>query len=133
MNKLWTSATLRNVVQSFSRRNLSLGGISQGTHKMPERLKSIGENDDPNFFEMVEYNFHRAVEIMEDSFLKELDKYPHMSPEDKVNRFKAIIDVMSNCQAVLEVTFPIKRDSGEYVLLTGYRAHHNSHRYNICQ
>ena len=128
MFKLLHSAKLKNEIQCLARRNLSFCGISCGNHKMPERLKKIGESDDPNFFEMVEYHFHQAVTLMEDSFIKELKKYPKMTEEDRIKRVKGIIGVMSNCQTVIELNFPIRKDNGEYEIITGYRAHHNTHR-----
>ncbi|KAG7190550.1 hypothetical protein KM043_006649 [Ampulex compressa] len=95
---------------------------------MPENLKAVAEAEDPNFFEMVEYHYHRAVMVMEDSFLKDLQKHHNMSEEGRIRRVKGIIAVMSVCQNTLEITFPIQRDNGEYEIITGYRAHHNTHR-----
>ncbi|XP_015584681.1 glutamate dehydrogenase, mitochondrial [Cephus cinctus] len=97
-------------------------------HQMPEHLVGIEKIDDPNFFEMVEYHYHRAVMIMEKSFLKDLQKYHDLSEEGRTRRVKGIIKVMSVCQNTIEVTFPIRRDNGEYEIITGYRAHHNTHR-----
>ncbi|XP_012283527.1 glutamate dehydrogenase, mitochondrial [Orussus abietinus] len=95
---------------------------------MPERLKDVGEAEDPDFFKMVEYHYHRAVMVMEDSFMEELRKYHHMSEEGRKRRVKGIISVMSVCQSTLEISFPIRRDAGAYEMITGYRAHHNTHR-----
>lgn len=35
---------------------------------------------------------------------------------------------MEQCDHVLEVAFPIKRDNGEYEIVKGYRAQHSTHR-----
>lgn len=127
MLKLWKHVKLQNSI-SVHERNFSFCGIFHGTYKMPERLKNIGDSDDPNFFHMIEYHFHQAVEKMEDSFMKELEKDCNMTNEQRRNRLKGIINIMSNCQAVIELNFPIRRDNGEYEIITGFRAHHNSHR-----
>ncbi|XP_039276091.1 glutamate dehydrogenase, mitochondrial isoform X2 [Nilaparvata lugens] len=40
----------------------------------------------------------------------------------------AIIAIMSNCQSIIRIDFPIKRDNNQYEMITSYRAHHCSHR-----
>lgn len=42
--------------------------------------------------------------------------------------YSGILDTMKPCQDVLSVSFPIKRNSGEYELIRGYRAQHSHHR-----
>lgn len=102
-----------------------------GTHKMPDHLKNITDVEDPNFFQMVEYQYHRAVGLLEDTFVKHMEKHQNMTEDERVRRVKGIISVMSVCQNTIELTFPIRRDSGDYEIITGYLAHHNTHRYKI--
>lgn len=42
--------------------------------------------------------------------------------------YSGILDTMKPCQDVLSVSFPIKRHTGEYELVRGYRAQHSHHR-----
>ena len=44
--------------------------LDQGTWKVPERLADIPDAEDPNFFNMVEYYFHRACVLAEDRLMK---------------------------------------------------------------
>ena len=38
----------------------------QGSLEIPERLRHIPEAEDPGFFEMVEYFFHKSCVLIED-------------------------------------------------------------------
>jgi glutamate dehydrogenase (NAD(P)+) len=44
---------------------LALRASSMSTHQIPDRLKTIPDAEDPLFFEMVEYFYHRACQISE--------------------------------------------------------------------
>lgn len=99
---------------------------SQGYHDIPERLKDMPTRENPRFFDMVEYFFHRACQIAEDKFVEEMKgKLAH---EDKVKKVKGILMGMQPCDHIIEISFPIKRDSGNYEMITGYRAQHSNHR-----
>jgi hypothetical protein len=41
-----------------------------GSWAIPERLQNIPEADDPNFFNMVEYYFHKACILAEDNLVR---------------------------------------------------------------
>uniref|UniRef100_A0A1B0CNN8 Glutamate/phenylalanine/leucine/valine/L-tryptophan dehydrogenase dimerisation domain-containing protein n=1 Tax=Lutzomyia longipalpis TaxID=7200 RepID=A0A1B0CNN8_LUTLO len=70
-------------------------------HQIPERLKDVGSAKNPKFYDMVEYFFHRACQIAEDKL---------------------------NCDHIIEISFPLRRDSGDYEMILGYRAQHSTHR-----
>lgn len=76
---------------------------------------------------MVEYNFHRACQVAEDNLLEGM-KVHKMSVKDKKEKVKAILQLMQPCHHVIEITFPIRRDTGEYEMITAYRAQHSTHR-----
>uniref|UniRef100_H3CID6 glutamate dehydrogenase [NAD(P)(+)] n=1 Tax=Tetraodon nigroviridis TaxID=99883 RepID=H3CID6_TETNG len=82
--------------------------------------------DDPNFFKMVEGFFDRGVSIVEDKLVEDLKT--RESPEQKRNRVRGILRIIKPCNHVLSVSFPIKRDNGEWEVVEGYRAQHSQHR-----
>lgn len=82
--------------------------------------------DDPNFFKMVEGFFDRGVSIVEDKLVEDLKT--RESPEQKRNRVRGILRIIKPCNHVLSVSFPIRRDSGEWEVVEGYRAQHSQHR-----
>lgn len=108
---------------SFLRRQI-IGIRSMSTiHKLPSHLEKIETDKDPNFSKMIEYFFHKAVQKCEPKLIASL-----ADDEMRNERFKSIINMMSNVSSTIEISFPIKRDSKEYEMVTGFRAHHNNHR-----
>lgn len=95
-------------------------------HAIPDRLASIPDDEDPQFFNMVEYFFHRGWQILEDKLVEEMKG--KMTVEEKRKKVKGILGIIQPCHNVLEISFPLKRDNGEYEMITGYRAQHSQHR-----
>ena len=87
---------------------------------------AASKDDDPNFFEMVEMFFDRAAGMLEDKLVEEMKD--RMSVEDKRKRVKGILKMIKPCNNVLAITFPIKRDNGEFEIIRAWRAQHSQHR-----
>merc|ERR1712238_371673 len=94
---------------------------------IPDRLAEIPNADDPSFFNMVEYYFHKACILGEPRFM-DLMKRMRISEEEKRKKVHGILKIIEPCAHVLEVTIPLQRDDGTYEMLTGYRAQHSHHR-----
>lgn len=86
----------------------------------------VDRDDDPNFFTMVEGFFDRGAAIVEDKLVEDLRT--RESPEQKRKKVRGILRIIKPCNHVLSVSFPIKRDSGEWEVIEGYRAQHSQHR-----
>lgn len=112
----------RSCFISFVRQN------TRRFHEIPKHLQNMEETEDPKLSDMVEYFFHKSVQINASKLCEGLKKYPRWSEERRVARTKAILAIMSTPASTLEVTFPIQRENNEYELLTGYRCHHGIHR-----
>ncbi|RZF45939.1 hypothetical protein LSTR_LSTR008316 [Laodelphax striatellus] len=96
------------------------------SHEIPEKLKDVPTAENPRFFDMVEYFFHRACQIAEDKLVE--DMKGKLPLEEKRKKVKGILMGMQQCDHIIEIAFPVKRDSGEYEIITGYRAQHSTHR-----
>jgi len=101
---------------------------SLGSLEIPDRLKDVPEAEDPGFFESVEYFFHKACVLAEDSLIDENMKPLRISREEKVKKAHGILKIIEPCAHVLEVSFPVQRDDGTYEMITGFRAQHSHHR-----
>uniref|UniRef100_A0A4D5R9S3 glutamate dehydrogenase [NAD(P)(+)] n=1 Tax=Scolopendra viridis TaxID=118503 RepID=A0A4D5R9S3_SCOVI len=95
-------------------------------HVIPENVLYVEDAEDPNFFDMVEYFFHRGWQVLEDQLVDEFAG--RASLEEKRHRVKGILKIIQPCNTVLEVSFPLRRDTGEYEMIVGYRAQHSQHR-----
>lgn len=100
-------------------------GDGGDSHKIPDHLKDMLTAKDPKFFDMVEYFFHRGVQVAQEQLIADMK-----GSNKDVNRKKAkgILLMMQQCNAILEINFPIKRDNGDYNMIHGYRAQHSIHR-----
>lgn len=74
---------------------------------------------------MVEYFFHRGCQIAED---KLVDEVKGSSIEERKKKVRGILMLMQQCDQIIEISFPLRRDSGDYEMITGYRAQHCTHR-----
>lgn len=95
-------------------------------HQIPDRLKDIPTAKDPRFFDMVEYFFHRGCQIAESRLID--DMKGKLSLEEKKKKVRGILMLMQPCDHIIEIAFPLRRDSGDYEMITGYRAQHSTHR-----
>jgi len=101
---------------------------ARGSWQIPERLQHVPTAQDPGFFEMVEFFFHKACVLVEDRLIDEHMKNQRISREAKEQKCRGILKLIEPCAHVLEVTFPLQRDNGEFEMITGYRAQHSHHR-----
>lgn len=103
---------------------------SYADHVIPERLKDMPTHANPRFFDMVEYFFHKACILVEDKLVEDLAKVKgsRLTLDQRKAKVKGILTLMEQCDQILEVAFPIRRDNGEYQIITGYRAQHSTHR-----
>ncbi|XP_037953185.1 glutamate dehydrogenase, mitochondrial-like [Teleopsis dalmanni] len=102
--------------------------VKRFKHEIPKRLQGIPKEKSPKLAAMIEYYYHTAAAKAYDSLVKDMEKYPHMSAQQREERVKAILRLIGTVSTCLEVTFPIIRKDGKYELVTGYRAHHCRHR-----
>ncbi|XP_029433390.1 glutamate dehydrogenase, mitochondrial-like [Rhinatrema bivittatum] len=89
-------------------------------------LSQAVDDDDPNFFTMVEGFFERGAGIVEDKLVESLRS--HETEEQKRHRVRGILHIIKPCNHVLSVNFPLKKDNGEWEVIEGYRAQHSQHR-----
>lgn len=116
---------------STALKSSAVGGIkyysSAGKYEIPDKLKDMPDAENPRFFDMVEYFFHKACQTAEDQLIDQL-KVSKISLDDKRKKVKGILLCMQSCDHIIEIAFPIRRDSGDYEIITGYRAQHSTHR-----
>lgn len=87
---------------------------------------AAGDTKDVNFFEMVEMFFDRAAGIVEDKMVEESKSRD--TPENKRKKIRGILAVIKPCNHILQFTFPVKRDNGDFEIIEAWRAQHSQHR-----
>lgn len=75
---------------------------------------------------MVEYFFDRGSATIKDRLVDEMSK---KIPIDQRRHFvEGTLRNIKPCNKVLYVTFPIRRDNGEFEVIEAWRAQHSEHR-----
>ncbi|MEQ2222879.1 glutamate dehydrogenase, partial [Ilyodon furcidens] len=100
--------------------------VSSSLMRVRRYTGAADKPDDPNFFKMVEGFYDRGAAIVEDKLVEDLKT--RESSEQKRQRVRGILRIIKPCNHVLSVSFPIKRDNGEWEVVEGYRAQHSQHR-----
>lgn len=111
--------------QSAAHRQLSTSAALL-QHKIPDHLEYVPTSEDPSFFHMVEYFYHKGWQVVEDKLVEEFKG--RMSSEEKRKRVNGYLKIIGPCHSILEVSFPLRRDNGDYVVINGWRAQHSHHR-----
>lgn len=117
-------ADSRWAIQLASRHLSTTAHLHQ--HKIPEHLEYVPNSEDPSFFHMVEYFYHKGWQVVEDKLVEEFKG--RLTAEEKRKRVNGYLKIIGPCHSILEVSFPLRRDNGEYVVINGWRAQHSHHR-----
>jgi len=101
---------------------------------------SADSDAEPSFYNMVGIFLDKGANLLENKLCDELTKFHsdvktrrvvqqgEFTPEEKAKQVQGIFKVMKPCNHVLEFSFPLRRDNGEYEVIKGYRAQHSQHR-----
>lgn len=102
---------------------LSSMNIKAGTDR---DVSYVEDAQDPSFADMVEYFFNRGASIVEDHLVQTLKG--RMTQDEKRHRVQGILKVIKPVDTILSLTFPLRRDNGEYEVIEAYRSQHSHHR-----
>lgn len=90
----------------------------------PYPIDQNDPEDRASFFEMVELYYDKASGLLHPNLVKEMTG----PAEEREHRVKGILSMIKPCSRVMAVTFPIKRENGEYEMIEGWRAQHSDHK-----
>ena len=77
---------------------------------------------------MVEKFYDRAAKALEDKLVDDMKKKSKLTEEQNRTKVRGILTMMKPPNYILSVTFPVRRDNGEWELIEAWRAQHSLHR-----
>ncbi|CAF0994963.1 unnamed protein product [Adineta steineri] len=104
---------------------------STATDSTPETMELDSENQQEDqgtgFYTMVEKFYDRAAKILEDKLVLDMTK-SKLTDQQKLTKVQGVLTMMKPPNYVLAITFPVRRDNGEWELIEAWRAQHSLHR-----
>lgn len=105
-------------------------------YEIPERYQNAFYLANAALYDSTNWFLHRAYEVIFPKLkadLAKLEIYKNISDNEAVEKVEEVIKILDQCNSILDVRFPVKRDNGSYEMIRGFRAHHGlSAGYTAC-
>lgn len=104
----------------------SLSTVLPGSKtSLEEKIDGEKDQSELGFHASVDAYFDKAAAIVEDKLVSGIKDA--CSVEEKRLRVRGILSMIKPCNTVLSMTFPLRRDTGEFEIIRAWRAQHSHH------
>lgn len=103
-----------------------IGGSSLIQEKSYSATPAHDEDAGKRFLQQVDKFFDKAAGVLEDKLVTNMKG--RISEDEKHKKVKGLLKQIKSGNNVIEMSFPIKRDSGELELISAWRSQHSHHR-----
>uniref|UniRef100_A0A5S6QXK7 glutamate dehydrogenase [NAD(P)(+)] n=1 Tax=Trichuris muris TaxID=70415 RepID=A0A5S6QXK7_TRIMR len=121
----WMRPSLRifNFKGSWSR---ALTTSSMVSNQATDYELPMDEQNDPSYFKMINYYCNRGRDAIENKLIE--GSTEKVSTEEKRRKIHGILRNIQVPNKVLHVSFPIRRDNGEFEIVEAWRCQHSEHK-----
>ncbi|XP_060526599.1 glutamate dehydrogenase, mitochondrial-like [Cylas formicarius] len=96
-------------------------------YEIPDRYRNAFYLANAAFFDSTNWFLHRAYEILFPTLKEDLQctyKGEKFNDTQIHERLENVVEILDQCNSIIDVRFPIRRDTGRYETVRAFRAHH---------
>ncbi|CAH1118827.1 unnamed protein product [Phaedon cochleariae] len=99
--------------------------LSPGQYEIPERYKNSFYLANAAFFDSTNWFLHRAYEVIFPTIEEKMRSIrPKLNKDEIFSKTEGMVNILDQCNSVIDIRFPVKRDNGKYEMIRGFRANH---------
>lgn len=102
----------------------NLRNFSTIAYEIPERYRNSFYLANAAFFDQVNWYLHRAYQICFSRLVTQLQERENLNESQAIHKINTTIQVLDQCNSLIDVRFPIQLESGKKELIRGFRAQH---------
>lgn len=105
---------------------------SDYVYEMPEALKNSFYLANASFYDNINWFAHRAYEVTFLGLVEEVKtREPSLDTVKAVDKVLDFFKVIKPCNAVLDLRYPVDRDSGNHSVIRAFRVQHGGYRAGV--
>lgn len=94
-------------------------------YEIPSRYRDSFYLANAAFFDSVSWFIHRGYELSFPKLVANLqNKFPDITNKEAIENVHNAIGLLDQCNSIIDIRFPIKRDNGKWEVIRGFRAQH---------
>ncbi|XP_044262352.1 glutamate dehydrogenase, mitochondrial-like [Tribolium madens] len=98
---------------------------SHFSYEIPERYRNSFYLVNAAFFDQVNWYLHRAYEICFPKLVSQVKNHePNLTDSQAVRKVSQVIEILDQCNSLIDVRFPIQLENGTKEMVRGFRAQH---------
>ncbi|KAG5892820.1 hypothetical protein JTB14_033384 [Gonioctena quinquepunctata] len=91
-------------------------------YEIPDRYRNSFYLANAAFFDSTNWFLHRAYEVIFPTLKEDLKKLePRLSDDEAAEKVEGMVNVLDQCNSVIDVRFPMRRDDGKFEVVRGFR------------
>lgn len=100
--------------------------ISKIPYEIPDRYRNSFYLANAAFFESTNWFLHKAYEVIFPTLKENLKCIKNYAINDNevAEKVENVVKILDQCNNILDIRFPIKRDNGKYEIIRGFSAHY---------